>query len=369
MKILIAPDKFKGSLTAHKVCQAIDRGIKKFDSSIKTILHPLADGGEGTLDILSELLDLKTVEVEVSNPLLNPIISFYKKNKDTAFIEMSLASGLELLKPNERNCMYTTTFGTGELILNAIQKGAKKIFLFIGGSATNDAGVGMATALGYRFFDKNKNLISPIGKNLTQVHSIDSSQLKFNPSEIEVTVVCDVENVLFGKNGAAYVYASQKGANEKEMEFLDQGLQHFSKTITTHFRKNVSQIKGGGAAGGLGAGAMIFLNAKIQSGIQTILQLTHFEEKLKDVDLIITGEGKLDYQTLKGKVIKGIADLAKEKSIPINVICGTCELSSDEIKQLGIQKVVTILNDDVTLEQAISEAKERVEQITFNMFK
>jgi len=223
--------------------------------------------------------------------------------------------------------------------------------------------------LGYLFFDKKKNIISPIGKNLIHIDSIDASQLKFNPSEIEVTVVCDVENILFGKNGAAYVYAAQKGANEKEIEFLDQGLQHFSKIITTHFQKDISQIKGSGAAGGLGAGAMVFLNAKMQSGIQTILQLTHFEEKLKDVDLVITGEGKLDSQTLEGKVIKGVIDMAKKKSIPVTAICGSCEVSDDEIDQLGIQKVVPILKDEVTLEQAISEAKERIEQIAFNLLK
>ena len=369
MKVLIAPDKFKGSLTAQEVCLAIESGIKKYDSTIKTILYPLADGGEGTLDILTDHLDLETIEIEVSNPLFNPISSFYKKIKDTAFIEMSLASGLELLNPDERNCMYTSTFGTGELILDAIQKGAKKIYLFIGGSATNDAGIGMATALGYRFFNKNKKPISPIGKNLIHIDSIDTSQLKFNPSKIEVTVVCDVENILFGKNGAAYVYAAQKGANEKEIELLDQGLRHFSETIITHFQKDISQIKGAGAAGGLGAGVMIFLNAKMQSGIQTILELTHFQEKLKTVDLVITGEGKLDAQTLEGKVVKGVADLAKEKSIPIYAICGTCEISSNGIYKLGIQKVVSILNDEVTLEQAIREAKERVEELAYFLIK
>ena len=369
MKILIAPDKFKGSLTAQEACLAIERGIKKYDATIKTILHPLADGGEGTLDILSNLLDLETIEVEVSNPLFNSIFSFYKKNNNTAFVEMSLASGLELLKQDERNCINTTTFGTGELILDAIQKGVKKIYLFVGGSATNDVGIGMAAALGYRFFDENNNPISPIGKNLIHIHSIDSSQLKFNPSAIDVTVVCDVENVLFGKKGAAYVYAAQKGANEKEIELLDQGLRHFSKKTKEHFQKDISQIKGAGATGGLGAGAMVFLNAKVQSGIQIILQLTHFEEKLKDVDLVITGEGKLDHQTLEGKVIKGVVDLAKEKSIPVNVICGACEISSKEIKRLGIQKVVSILDGDVTLGQAISETKERVEQLAFLMIK
>ena len=184
-----------------------------------------------------------------------------------------------------------------------------------------------------------------------------------------MTVVCDVENVLFGKYGAAYVYAAQKGANKNEIEFLDQGLRHFSKIITTYFQKNISQIKGAGAAGGLGAGAMIFLNAKIQSGIQTILQLTHFEEKLNGIDLVITGEGKLDRQTLEGKVIKGVVDLAREKLIPVYVICGACEISREEIKQLEVQKVVAILNDEVTLEQAILEANERVEELAYFLIK
>ena len=369
MNILIAPDKFKGSLTTEEACCAIERGIKKFDSSFETILHPLADGGEGTLEILNNLLDLKPINVAASNPLGNPLYTGYLKNETSAFIEMALVSGLQLLQPEEQNCMNTTTYGIGELILDAIQKGVKNIYLFIGGSATNDAGIGMATALGYQFFDKENKAIFPFGKNLSKIHSIDSSNLKFNPNEIEVNVVCDVGNVLFGKNGAAYVYAPQKGANAKEVKFLDQGLRHFSKKINEHFQKDVSQIKGAGAAGGIGAGAMVFLNAKIQSGIQTILELTHFEEKIKDADLVITGEGKLDYQTLEGKVVKGVADMARKYDVPVFAICGACEVSENELQSIGIHKAIPILQDGVSLEQAINEAKERVENIAYRMMK
>jgi len=369
MKILIAPDKFKGSLAADEVCQAIQKGINKYDSNIEILLHPLADGGEGTIDILGKLMNLENVEIEVHDPLLRPIFSFYKKNHDTAFIEMASASGLELLKKKERNPMHTSTFGTGELILDAIQKGVKKIYLFIGGSATNDAGIGMAAALGFRFFDKKNKLLSPVGENLIHIHSIDAAPIKIDFSKIQINVVCDVENILFGKNGAAHVYASQKGASLSEIKSLDLGLQNYSKQITKHFQKDISQIKGAGAAGGLGAGAMIFLNAKIQSGIQTILQITDFEKKLEGVDLVITGEGKLDAQTLEGKVIKGVADISKKKNIPVDVICGVCELSVLQLKKLGIRTVEPILREGVTLHQAISEAAERVEEITYLMVK
>ncbi len=369
MKILIAPDKFKDSLTADEVCLAIQKGIYKFDSKIETILHPLADGGEGTLDVLEKTMNLQTVHVEVHDPLFRPISFFYKKNNDTAFIEMAATSGLQLLKNEERNPMHTTTFGTGELILDAIQKGVKKIYLFIGGSATNDAGIGMAAALGFRFFDKENNLLSPVGRNLIHIHSIDSKEVKIDISKVEVNVVCDVENVLFGKNGAAYVYASQKGASPSDVELLDEGLRNFSKKIKEHFQKDISPTKGAGAAGGLGAGAMIFLNAKNQSGIQTILRITDFEKKLRGVDLVITGEGKLDAQTLEGKVVKGVADICKKKNVPVDVICGTDELNILQKEKLCVRDIEPILKEGVTLHQAISEAKERVQRIAFSIIK
>lgn len=376
MKILIAPDKFKGSLTAIEVAHAIQKGIQKFDESIETILLPLADGGEGTLEVLEKVLSLKTISVQVHDPLFRLISAFYKmtsptflKNQETAFIEMAQASGLLLLEKNERNPMQTTSLGTGEMILDAIQKGAKKIYLFIGGSATNDAGMGMASALGYQFFDEENNVLNPVGKNLIRVKTIDMSQLKFSLEKIEVKVVCDVENILFGQRGAAQVYAAQKGASPAEIKKLEEGVKHFSKKIIQFFQQDISATEGAGAAGGLGAGAMIFLNAKMGSGIQTLLEMTAFEKQLDGVNLVITGEGKMDAQTLRGKVVKGVADICRKKSIPVIAICGDSSLDDFEIEKLGLRRLATVLNETKNLEQAMTETQKYVERIAFEMIK
>ncbi len=369
MKILIAPDKFKGSLTAVEVCRAIERGIKKYDPAIETILQPLADGGEGTLEILGNTLDLETVFLTVNDPLFRPVTAFYKKNNHTAFIEMATASGLGLLNENERNCLFTTTYGTGEMILDAIEKGVENIFLFVGGSATNDAGMGMATALGYCFLNKNRNKLKPVGANLIAVNFIDKNALKFDPSNINVTVVCDVKNVLFGKDGAAHIYAPQKGAGASAVQLLDNGLRHFSKIIKRDIGKDVSKVKGGGAAGGLGAGAVAFLNASIRPGIETVMEITAFKKQLTDVDLVITGEGKFDHQTGKGKLVEGVARACREKGIPVAAVCGKLEVDAETLKQMGIDHWAEIMSEGVTLEQAVKEAAGRLEGLVFGMVR
>ncbi len=367
MKILIAPDKFKGSLTATEVCRAIQKGINKYDPAIETILHPLSDGGEGTLEILGNTLDLETIYLTVNDPLFRPVQAFYKKNKDTALIEMATASGLELLNNKERNCLFTTTYGTGEMMLDAIEKGVKNIFLFIGGSATNDAGMGMAAALGYNFLNNEKEQLKPIGKNLIAVYSIDKSELKFDPNKINITVVCDVKNVLYGKDGAAHIYAPQKGAGDDAVQLLDNGLRQFSKIIKRDIGKDISNIKGGGAAGGLGAGAVAFLGASIQSGIEMIMEISAFQKQLSDIDLVITGEGQLDYQTSKGKLVEGVAKVCRKKGIPVAVVCGKLEVEEETLKAMGIDYWAEIMTEGVTLEQAMTEAEERLEGLVFEM--
>ncbi|MBP6755641.1 MAG: glycerate kinase, partial [Bacteroidia bacterium] len=222
MKIIVAPDKFKGSLSALEVCNAIENGIKRFDQSIEIIKHPLADGGEGTLTILNNYFKLNKRNVVVNNPLFKPCEATYLVSDDTAYIEMATASGLQLLSENERNCFYTSSFGTGELILDAIDSGYNNIVLFIGGSATNDAGIGMASALGYKFYDTNNQIVKPIGKELINIDCIDITNLKIDLNSINCTVICDVKNELFGLNGAAHVYAAQKGATPIEVEQLNE---------------------------------------------------------------------------------------------------------------------------------------------------
>jgi len=349
LKVLIAPDKFKGTLTAHEVCEAIEAGIKGFDPSIEVIKLPLADGGEGSLDIL-ESLDLNRISIKVHDPLFRLIPSYYCLKNDTAYIEMATASGLQLLNPSERNATRTTTLGTGELILDAINKGATRIYLFIGGSATNDAGIGMAQALGYKFLDKEGNELQPIGANLNAISEISHS-LKVDFSGVSFVVATDVKNLLYGQNGAAYVYAVQKGANPEEVESLDNGLKNFGSILESTFNKDYSQTPGAGAAGGIGAGAMAFLNAEIRSGIGSIMKIVSFDEQLQRVDLVITGEGKYDRQTLEGKVIQGVVQQSQKYSKPVGVICGIVELDyrPDTIKYLE-----PLVNNQTSVEEALS---------------
>ncbi|SDW14102.1 glycerate kinase [Flavobacterium degerlachei] len=370
MRVVIAPDKFKGSLSALEVCLAIENGIKKFDSSIETIKHPLADGGEGTLDILQNYFELKTVSLLVKDPLFRDITATYMVSEDTAYIEMSNASGLQLLREEEKNCCNTTTFGTGQLILDAVQKGFKNIVLFIGGSATNDAGIGMATALGYQFYNADNKSIEPIGKSLLSIHKIENDKLLFTLSDINFTVVCDVKNPLYGPNGAAYVYGGQKGASSEEIETLDLGLQNFSKQVSKYLHKEVAEILGAGAAGGLGAGAVCFLNATIKSGIDFVMEQTGFDALLKDqVDLIITGEGSVDKQTIEGKVIKGISERAIQNNIPFSIISGIVKDEKLIQENLHPKSIASIMELGVTTADAMKNAALHINGIAHKLIK
>ena len=370
MKILIAPDKFKGSLSAQEVCDAVENGIKKFDTSIETIKHPLADGGEGTLEILQNYFELKRRTVKVKNPLFNTIVSSYMVSKEIAYIEMSNASGLQLLEKHEQNCCYTSTFGTGELIADAIKEGFKNIVLFIGGSATNDAGIGMASALGFEFFNSKNELIKPIGLELINIQKISTKNLLFNLKEINFTVVCDVKNPLYGENGAAHIYGQQKGASEKEIELLDLGLKNFSNKVNEYFSVDTSIIDGGGAAGGLGAGSVVFLNATIQSGIDFVFEQTNFNSLLSSkIDLIITGEGSVDKQTLEGKVVKGISIKAHNSNIPFYIIAGVVKDKEVINKGLDPLEIISIMDLNISVEDAMNNAAKHVKVITFNLLK
>lgn len=361
MKVLIAPDKFKGSLSAYDVCLALEEGLKKRQSNITVNTCPLADGGDGSLAVLEHYLDLKTMTKTVQGPLGRPIQAAYKMAKTTAYIELSAASGLVLLKPSERNCMDTSTFGTGQLIADALENGATKICLFIGGSATNDGAMGIARALGYRFYDTFGKLLKPIGKNLLLIDKIDDSQLIFDPQEVLVQVICDVTNPLFGENGAAYVYAAQKGANPSEIIHLDRGLANLAARLVAHDFPSIVDIPGAGAAGGVGGGCMAFLDAQLVSGITTFIKLTQLEQHIAACDLVITGEGKLDAQTEQGKVVSGVAALAKKHGKPLVVVCGTAE--EGVAQQLGISEIYTILNRSISVEEAMEKAAEKLMEI------
>jgi glycerate kinase len=360
MKIIVAPDKFKGSLTAQEVCEAVRDGILQIKKDAEVIMHPLADGGEGSLDILADHLGAEEKEAIVLNPLFQPLRASYLMYEDMAYIEMARASGLPLLKPEERSARLTTTFGTGQLIRNAIQRGAREIHLFVGGSATTEAGIGMASALGYRFVDAAGNNLRPVGENLGRIDRIDSSQLQFDPSAIRATVVTDVLNPLYGPDGAAHVFAPQKGADVDDVKYLDEGLQHLAEIIKRDLGKEVAELPGAGAAGGLGAGGVAFLNADIKSGIESIIEATYLKYHLDETDLIITGEGMFDHQSLQGKVVAGVAQLAKQHDIPVLVFAGNTNLSPGEYRPLGIHDVITVMQEGVTLERAMREARSRL---------
>jgi len=366
MLILIAPDKFKGSLSAVEVCEAVRAGIHRFNPNIKTLIHPLADGGEGSLEILQQYIDSQTITLTVADPLMRPIQAQYLIAAQTAYIEMSAASGLVLLAKSERNCMNTTTFGTGEMILDALRRGIRDIVLFIGGSATNDLGIGMASALGYRFLDADKNSINPIGKNLTEIKIIDNKNSLLNLADVSVRVLCDVTNPLYGTQGAAHTYARQKGANDAEIEHLDKGLRNIAEVLKANDYPDIADLEGAGAAGGMGGGAVVFLGAKMVSGIHFFIELTDLETKIQQADLVITGEGKLDEQTLKGKVVNGVAAIANRHDVPVIAVCGANTLRGDE---LGLKNIYSVMDISQSVEEAMSRAKEKVTDLGFQIMK
>ena len=308
MKFVIAPDKFKGSLTGFEFCTAVEKGLVKVFPQAEIIHLPLADGGDGTLEIAQHHLKGTKIEILVNDPFFRKIKASYVFSKDTeiAYIEMAEASGLKRIAENEKNVMRATSFGTGELILHAIEKGAKHILLGIGGSATNDCGMGMAAALGYSFLDANGQKLKPIGANLTQVETIDVSNVQEKLKNIKFSIACDVQNPLYGNEGAAFVYAEQKGASIENILQLDRGLQHFANILQQQFGVDCQQINGAGAAGGVGAGSIVFLNGNLVSGIELIKNISNFDEVIQDADWLITGEGKLDEQTFYGKTIQGV---------------------------------------------------------------
>ncbi len=371
MKVVVAPDKFKGSLTGVEFCNAVEEGFCSIFQNNDILKMPLADGGDGTIEILDYHLKGEHIKVRVSDPLFRCIEAsyFFMPEKKIAFIEMAETSGMKLLNAVDQNCMNTTTFGTGELILDAIQKGAKNIVIGIGGSATNDCGIGMAAALGFKFLDKSNNELKPIGKNLIKIESLDNSQVSKELKNVQFKVACDVTNPLYGENGAAYVYAFQKGATNVEVELLDKGLRNLANIFLNEFKADVQKIKGGGAAGGMGVGTRMFLNASLTSGIDLIKEMIEFDSLIKDADWIITGEGKLDAQTLSGKTIKGVVDSSKQHNIEVAALCGKSELSIKELKQFGISYADEVMNYAKDFDDALTNSYFYVTEMTKNFAK
>lgn len=369
MKILIASDAFKDALSAQAVCEAIARGLKAGAPQLEPMVFPLGDGGEGTAELLTLHAQGQMQQLEVQDPLFRPVLASYGLSGDgrTAFVEMAAASGLQRLSDAERNPLKTTTYGTGQLLLDAIQQGAQRLVLCIGGSATNDAGMGMAAALGYRFLDEQGQALPPVGESLARVARIDDSGRAAALAGIEAVALCDVDNPLYGPKGAARVFAPQKGADAEAVAQLDAGLQHFAGRLSAWLGRDIAQQPGSGAAGGLGAGSIAFLGARLQPGIDTVMALTGFDEQLSGAQLVITGEGRLDEQTLHGKLIQGITRRAQQHGVPVIALCGALQASPEQVREIGLKAAFAIQNRPVGLPQALAETEARLEGFAFHL--
>ena len=360
MKILVAPDSFKGSLTAMEAAENIKRGIHNFDSEINVDLLPMADGGEGTVQSLVDATDGEIIEKEVTGPLGDQVEAFYGLlgDKKTAVIEMAAASGLPLVPEEKKNPLKTTTYGTGELIASALEHGVEQIIIGIGGSATNDAGVGMAQALGAEILDAEGNQVDFGGGNLDQIAKIDLKNLDSRLKDVEILAACDVDNPLFGKDGAAYVYGPQKGADPEMVEILDQNLRHFNQIAVKELGKDTNQISGAGAAGGLGAGLVAFLDAELKAGVDIVLDIIDFNKRLKDIDLVITGEGMLDGQSIYGKTPVGVSRSAAKKDIPVIAVAGTLGRGVEKVLDHGINAYFSIIDRPAELKEIVERSPE-----------
>lgn len=360
-KVIIAIDSFKGCLTSAEAGEAAASGVKTIFPSCNTLVLPVADGGEGLLDVLVTVLQGKYISLSAHGPRMETIETRYGLSGDgrTALIEMAAISGLPLVPPKKRNPMLTTTFGTGELIKNALEQGCRNFIIGLGGSATNDAGVGMLQALGYSFLDKAGNTLGIGGEILSDIVEVDCSNGHPALKESRFLAACDVRNPFYGPQGAAHIFAPQKGADSEMIQVLDAGMQSFANVIKKVTGKDIAEHPGAGAAGGMGGGLLAFLNAELKPGIQLLLETMNFNEKIKGADLIITGEGKADRQTTMGKVPYGILGEAQKENIPVIVVAGSIE-DVEELNRAGFKGVFSITPGPITPEEAMEpEAAKR----------
>lgn len=335
MKIVVASDSFKGSLTSYQVAQAVEQAAVEFMPDSQVIVLPVADGGEGWVEAMAGAMDVERVATIVGNPISRPILATYARVDDTAIIEMAAASGLTLLQPSEYNPLLTSTYGTGELIVDALQRGCKRLIIGIGGSATNDAGVGMLQALGCRFYDAvGCEIPRCTGRHLEQIARVDASALSSQLEGVEIIVASDVQVPLCGPGGATNMFARQKGADDQMVNVLEAGMCAFAELVQNTMGVDVRELPGGGAAGGLGAALYAFCGATILPGIEVVLRVLDFDSVIQDADLIITGEGKLDAQTATGKVPAGILAHAQKQHIPVVAIAGRVEMC-EQLEQMG----------------------------------
>ena len=364
MRVLIAPDSFKDSLSAVNVCKAIAEGLQEGCPYIEVEICPMADGGEGTVAALVEATGGHIVHCEAQDALGRPIDSFYGILGDgvTAIIEMAAASGIELLEFHERNPWETSTYGTGQLIAHALDNGCQSIIVGIGGSATNDGGTGMAAALGYRFLDARGNELEMKGSTTGMVSAIDTSLVHPKLGKCGFYAACDVKNPLIGEHGASRVYGPQKGGTPEMIEKLDANLTHLAGILQRDLLKNVAELPGSGAAGGLGGGLVAFCNARLKPGIDLIKEVTHLDEKIAQADWVITGEGKIDSQTQYGKTPMGISSSAARFNKPVIALAGTLGEGYESLYDNGFTAIFSIVDKPMPLQEAIQQTQHLLKQ-------
>lgn len=369
MKIVLAPDSFKESMTAKEACEAIEKGLRKVIDNLECVHVPMADGGEGTTQSLVDATGGKFYTVEVTGPLgeKKEAIFGILGDEKTAILEMAEASGLEIVSRDKRDATITTTYGTGELIKAALDKGVETILIGIGGSATNDGGAGMVQALGGKLLDRVGNEIGFGGGELAKLEKIDVANLDKRLKDVKIIVACDVQNPLTGPTGASHVFGRQKGANEEQREQLDKNLKHYAEIIRRDLGKDVETIPGAGAAGGLGAGLMAFLSAELRKGIDIVIEYSKLEDKIQGADYVITGEGSIDGQTRFGKTPYGVAKVAKKYDIPVIALAGNVGKDIDVLYDYGFTAIFSILPRVETLEKAINNGKENIQYISENL--
>ena len=364
MKILIAIDSFKGSLSSKEAGEAIKSGILRVNSDAEILISPLADGGEGTVETLVEALGGSLETVRVKGPLFQEVEAHYgilsdsqysPKDRKLAVMEMSQASGITLVSPEERSPLKTSSYGVGEMILDAYHKGCRRFLIGIGGSATNDGGIGMLSALGFRFTQENGEDISPIGEGLKDLARIDATSVPEGLLQCSFQIACDVENPLYGENGASLVYGFQKGGNKELLSQMDLWMKRYSELVKEYNPAANPEAPGSGAAGGLGFAFCSFLQGALKSGVSLILEETGLSERMQGADLVITGEGRLDEQSAMGKAPIGVAKLAKTQGIPVIAFAGTVTEEAKSCNQAGIDAYFPILREITTLEDAMNK--------------
>ena len=357
-KIVIAPDSFKGTMSSIELCNIAEDSIKAVFPDVEVVKIPIADGGEGTVDAFLAAIGGRRIELAVKGPLFDETAAFYGILPDgtTAVIEMAAASGLPLVS-DRKDPLRTTTYGTGELILDALERGCRKIIIGLGGSATNDGGIGMAAALGVKFLDAKGDMIPLTGGGIASLAKIDISGLDRRIRDCEILAACDVDNPLYGPNGASAVFGPQKGADPETVAILDSNLSHYADLLLRDLGTDIAEMSGAGAAGGLGAGLVALAGARLMPGIRIILDTVHFDKIIQGADLIITGEGRIDGQSLRGKVPVGIAEQASRQNIPVIAVVGDVGKDSEQVYARGITVIFSINRVALPLKETRSRSK------------